>query len=177
MSRVMKVIGLVALFWMLFPAAAESGEKKVRPGGDRKEGQAAGIRGLFIDKGAIAERAQDRAVRRPPQENPHAGRGFLLEKIQGGRGRGKLALKEMRQRQLERYERRPVVKTRGAIPAGKERPGTLSGAHKPDVSQESGGYSGIVCAFGVLAVAAFVVLRRRAGRQGGREKKKARGLY
>ena len=176
MSRVMKVIGLVALFWMLFPAEAEADEKKVRLGGGRKESQAAGIRGLFIDKGAIAERAQDRAVRRPPQENPHAGRGFLLEKIQGGRGRGKLALKEMRQRQLERYERRPAVKTRGAIPAEKERPGTLSGAHKMEVSQESGGYSGIVCAFGALAVAAFVVLRRRAGRQG-REKKKARGLY
>ena len=176
MSRVMKVIGLVALFWMLFPAEAEADEKKVRPGGGRKESQAAGIRGLFIDKGAIAERAQDRAVRRPPQENPHAGRGFLLEKIQGGRGRGKLALKEMRQRQLERYERRPAVKTRGAILAEKERPGTLSGAHKMEVSQESGGYSGIVCAFGALAVAAFVVLRRRAGRQG-REKKKARGLY
>ena len=27
MSRVMKVIGLVALFWMLFPAEAEADEK------------------------------------------------------------------------------------------------------------------------------------------------------
>ena len=44
MSRVMKVIGLVALFWMLFPAEAEADEKKVRPGGGRKESQAAGIR-------------------------------------------------------------------------------------------------------------------------------------
>ena len=176
MSRAMKVIGLVALFWMLLQAEAQAGEKKVQPGGGRKESRAEGIRDLFIDKGAIAERAQDRALRRPPQENPHAGRGFLLEKIQGGRGRGKLALKEMRQRQLERYERRPAVKTRGAILAEKERPGALSGAHKAEMTQESGGYSGIVCAFGVLTVAGFVVLRRRAGRQG-REKKKARGLY
>ena len=175
MSRVMKVIGLVALFWMLFPAEAEAGEKKVQPGGGRKESQAAGIRGLFIDKGAIAERAQDRAVRRTPQENPHTGRGFLLEKIQGGRGRGKLALKEMRQRQLERYERRPAVKTPIAILAKKEDTGPAPESNKAEALQEAGGYSGIVCAAGVFALVAFVVLRRRIVRSG-KKKKKARGL-
>ena len=160
---------------MMSRAIKGADEKKVQPGSVRKESEAEGIRDLFIDKAAIAERVRERAARRPRQENPHTGRGFLLAKIQGGRGRGKLALKEMRQRQLERYERRPAVKTPIAILAKKEDTGPAPESNKAEALQEAGGYSGIVCAAGVFALVAFVVLRRRIVRSG-KKKKKARGL-
>jgi len=173
MMRALRLVGFLVFMAVFSTSATQAGEKNVQPVAVDKKDRDVGNRHLYIDKLGIAERTQARMRDRPAKENPNAGRGFLLERVQGGHGSGKLKLEKLRRRQIESYERRRVASS-PAVPLVKNDeidPGRAAKVADPD-----GDYSGIVCACGALIAAAFVVLRRRRGRQE-TEKKKARKLY
>jgi|GEM_PF-2348555 len=170
MMRALRLFTFLVVIGVFVPSSAGAGEKSPPPSPGRKATPTAGSRHLFINKTAIAERAEARRKALPSQGKPNAGRGFLLEKAQGGHGTDRLSMAKLRHRQLEGYRRREIASTSPADLAGK-REAQTSGI---SVKKESGGgYSAIACAFGALAAAVFVVSLRRRGRGEG-EKKKAR---
>ena len=170
--RAFRLFTFLAVIGVFVPSSAGAGEEFPQPGLGRKAASTVGARHLFINKTAIAERTDARRKALPVQKSPNAGRGFLLEKAQGGHGTDRLSIAKLRNRQFEGYKRREMASTPPAALAGK-REAQKSGA---SVKKESGGgYSAIACALGALAAAVFVVsLRRRGCREG--DKKKARGF-
>ena len=122
-----------------------------------------GDRHLFINKPAIAERARARQQSRPKELQPHAGRGFLLEKVQGGPAAGELDLAKLRRRQLDQVERRPdpaLKVPRKDAPAGSRE---LAG---PTPGADTGtGFSSVLGAC-LAAALLFLGLRWRRGRKG-----------
>ena len=158
-------------------AANENPEPVENPETVSGKSRSKGIRHLFINKPAIAERARARLQSRPKQPHPNAGRGFLLEKVQGGSGTGKVDLAKLRQRQLDQVERRSAV----SYPVRKVHGNEVHDGNR-DLDQESavtgtGGGIGSVLGACVFAALLFLGLRWRRGRNAsGQEKKKAAGL-
>ena len=170
MMRVLRLFTFLVVIGVFVPSSAGAGEEFPQPGLGRKAAPTAGARHLFINKTAIAERTEARRKALPVQKNPNAGRGFLLEKAQGGHGTDRLSMAKLRHRQLEGYRRREMASTSPTLLAGKREAQTSGTSVK---KEHGGGYSAIACAFGALAAAVFVVSLRRRGRREG-EKKKAR---
>lgn len=178
-----KMIASLALAGILVPAIVganenQAAEANAKAGGGKS--RAAGIRHLFINKPAIAERARARLESRPKQTHPHTGRGFLLEKVQGAFGTEKADLEKLRRQQLNRIEGRAGPDFPAPKPAEKgiHYPAELVD-HEAAGGESGGGVGGMIFACAV-ATLALLVLRRRRGRnisvsRGG--KKKARELY
>jgi len=170
MMRALRLFTFLAVIGVFVQSSAGAGEKFPQPNPGRKAAPTAGTRHLFINKTAIAERTEARRKALPSRENPNAGRGFLLEKVQGGHGTDRLSMTKLRHRQLEGYRRREIASTAPADLAGERKAQTNGTSVK---EEPGGGYSAIACAFGALAAAVFVVSLRRRGRRVV-EKKKAR---
>lgn len=173
-----KTAGILVLLVLLVSVTVAAGEKPVPVGNPEAvsgKGPSKGIRHLFINKPAIAERAQARLQSRPKQPHPLAGRGFLLEKVQGGSAKRELDLAKLRQRQLDQVEGRsavsyPAPKTTG----NKSSPPAQKTAPQPTAA---GSGFGSVLGAGVVTALLFLGLRWRRGRSDSRqEKKKAAGL-
>ncbi len=170
-----KTAGVLALFAFLVSAtvvANENPEPVENPEAVSGKSRSKGIRHLFINKPAIAERARARLQSRPKQPHPHAGRGFLLEKVQGGSAKGKVDLAKLRQRQLDQVEGRPV----SSYPTPKADENKIPvQAHKMEPQATAAGGSagfGSVAAACIVAALFFLVLRWRRGHGGSRQKKK-----
>ena len=173
-----KTAGVLALFAFLVSAtvvANENPEPVENSEAVSGKSRSKGIRHLFINKPAIAERARARLQSRPKQPHPHAGRGFLLEKVQGGSAKGKVDLAKLRQRQLDQVEGRLVSSYPAPKMAGKKTsPRTQKMA--PPATTAGTGFGSVLGAC-VVAVLFFLGLRWRRARRGSRqEKKKAAGL-
>lgn len=169
MMRMLRLLTFLALVGVFMPASAWAGEKSLQPVAAGKPSATPGSRQPFINKTAIAERARARRKALPRQPKPNAGRGFLLEKAQGGHGSGRLTMEKLRQRQLAGYRRRAAVTAPVVDRAVKHTP--LAGSVEMN-REPASGYPVIACACAILASAVFVVfLRRRRG-----QKKKARRL-
>jgi len=173
-----KTAGILVLLVLLVSVTVVAGEKSVPVGNPEAvsgKGPSKGIRHLFINKPAIAERAQARLQSRPKQPHPLAGRGFLLEKVQGGSAKGELDLAKLRQRQLDQVEGRSVSSYPAPKMAGKKTsPRTQKMA--PPATTAGTGFGSVLGAC-VVAVLFFLGLRwRRARRDSRQEKKKAAGL-
>ena len=162
-----KTLASLLLLLPLAFSAATAGEGSPSPENpaaatDKKSSK--GLRHLYINKPAIAERARARQQSLPKQLQPNVGRGFLLEKVQGGTARGELDLAELRRRQLNQVERRP---SRSYMVAKAPGPEVLPGTREldqqaPEAGAGFGTVLGVCAAFGLL----FLGLRWRRGRKG-----------
>ena len=183
MNQPAKMTAILAMAWVLVPAIAGADENQaaaVNPEAGDVKSRAAGIRHLFSNKPAIAERVRARIESRPKRAQPPAPRGFLLAKIQRGSGTEKADLEKLRRRQLDRIERRAAPNYPVLQPAENEAAGSAHMVDEEAGAQESGGaIRGIVCAC-VLLTLGLLVLRMRRSRTRPLhrdEKKKARELY
>ena len=175
-----KTTGTLVLFAFLVSTtvvANENPEPVENPEAVSAKSRSKGIRHLFINKPAIAERARARLQSQPKQPHPHAGRGFLLEKVQGGSGKGKIDLAKLRQRQLDQVEGRTVSNYPARKVGENKIPVQAQKMEPPATAAVGGAGFGSVAGACVVAALFFLVLRWRMGRGGsGQKKKKAAGL-
>jgi len=164
-----KMIVTLALVVLPAPGVVVASEK---PEPARNSAAAAGKtpsrgdRHLFINKPAIAERARARQQSRPKELQPHAGRGFLLEKVQGGPAAGELDLAKLRRRQLDQVERRPARPYPALKVPRKDAPAGNRELAGPAPGADTGtGFSSVLGAC-LAAALLFLGLRWRRGRKG-----------